>query len=168
MTSSNFNVTDEIVVDVDVPFLVVVYRIFFTDLNFLNQPHECGTVKLLQIVVILHHIQPCVHGLLILPAGGKLFRQLPSAFLLCFSLGFIAVEKLDAEVFWDFAQHLVLVGGLYQPVKLRQPPVDGAQLRLERSISISGLLLYASFFRSLWRSQAATEPALRFWKRRIA
>lgn len=68
MTSSNFDVTDEIVVDVDVPFLVVVHRVFLTDLNFLDEPHEGGAVKILQIVVILHHVQPCVYGLLILPA----------------------------------------------------------------------------------------------------
>lgn len=81
MTSSNFDVADKIVVDVDVPFLVVVHCVFLTDLNLLDQPHERGTVKLLQIVVIPHHVQPCVHGLLIFPAGGKLFRQLTTALL---------------------------------------------------------------------------------------
>lgn len=47
MTSSNFNVTDEIVVNMDVLFLVIVHSIFLADLNFLDEPHECGTVKLL-------------------------------------------------------------------------------------------------------------------------
>ena len=60
MTSSNFDVANEIVVDVDVSFLVVVHRVFLTDLNLLDQPHECGTVKLLQIVIVLHHVQPYV------------------------------------------------------------------------------------------------------------
>ena len=40
MTSSNFDVTDEIVVDADVPFLMVVHRIFLADLNFLDEPHD--------------------------------------------------------------------------------------------------------------------------------
>src|SRR5699024_11656388 len=84
MTSSSFDVTDKVVVDVDVPFLVVVHRVFLTDLNLLDQPHERGTVKLLQIVVIPHHVQPCVYGLLILPTGGKLLVQFSSALLLCF------------------------------------------------------------------------------------
>ena len=108
---------DEIVVDVEVPFLVAVYRALLTDLNFLDEPHQRGPVKLLQIVVVLHHVQPCVHGLLVLPAGGKLLRQLPAALLLGLALGLVAAQKLDAEVFRDFAQHLVLVGGLHQPVK---------------------------------------------------
>ena len=39
-----FDITDEIVVDVNVPFLVIVHGIAFADLNFLNQPHQRGTV----------------------------------------------------------------------------------------------------------------------------
>ena len=113
MTSSNFDVPDKIVVDVDVPFLVVVYPVFLADLNFLNQPHEGGTVKLLQIVVVLHHIQPCVYGLLILPAGGKLFRQFPSALLLGFSLGLVAIEKLHAEVFRDLRSCTQRFSGIF-------------------------------------------------------
>ena len=54
-------------------------------------------VKLFQIVIILHHIQPCVHRLLILPAGGKLLRQFHTALLLGLTLGLVAIEKLDAE-----------------------------------------------------------------------
>lgn len=133
MTSSNLDVADKIVVDVDVSFLMNVHPIFLADLNLLDQSHKGGAVKLLQIVVILHHVQPCVYGLFVLPAGGKLLRQFPSALLLGFSLGLITIEKLDTKVFRDFSQHLVLVGGLHQPVKLRQPPVDGAQLRLKCS-----------------------------------
>ena len=53
MTSSNFDVPNEIVVDVDVSFLVVIHCIFLADLNLLDEPHECGAVKLLQIVVVL-------------------------------------------------------------------------------------------------------------------
>ena len=133
MTNSSFDVTDKVVVDVDVPSLVVVYPIFLADLDLLNQPHEGGAVKLLQIVVILHHVQPCVYGLLVFTAGGKLVRQLPAALLLGLALGLITIEKLDTKVFRDFPQHLILVGGLHQPVNLRQPPVDGAQLRLKCS-----------------------------------
>ena len=51
MTSSDFDVANEIVVDVDVPFLMIIYRVFLADLDFLDQPHERRTVKLLQIVV---------------------------------------------------------------------------------------------------------------------
>ena len=39
-----FDITDEIVVNVNVPFLVIVHGIAFADLNFLNQPHQRGTV----------------------------------------------------------------------------------------------------------------------------
>ena len=39
-----FDISDEIVVDVNVPFLVIVHGIAFADLNFLNQPHQRGTV----------------------------------------------------------------------------------------------------------------------------
>ena len=39
-----FDITDEIVVDVNVAFLVVIHGIAFTDLNFLDQPHQRGTV----------------------------------------------------------------------------------------------------------------------------
>ncbi len=150
--SSSFDVTDKVVVDVDVPFLVVVHRIFLTDLNFLDEPHECGAVQFLQIVVVLHHVQPCVYGLLVLPAGGKLLCQLPSALLFCLPLGLVAIEKLHAEVFRDFAQHLVLVGGLHQTVKLRQPPVDGAQFRLEclEFFPSGRLLLRENFFSQLF------------------
>ena len=95
MTSSSFDITNKIVVDVDIPFLVIVHPVFLTDLKLLNQSHEGGTVKLLQIVVMLYHIQPCVYGLLVFTAVGKLFCQLPAAFLLGFSLGLITVEKLD-------------------------------------------------------------------------
>lgn len=116
MTSSNFDVTNEIVVDVDAPFLVAVHHAFFADLDFLDEPHQRRPVKLFQIVIILHHVQPCVHRLLVLPAGGKLLRQFHMALLLGLALGLIAVQKLDAKVIRDFAQHLVLVGRLHQPV----------------------------------------------------
>ena len=39
-----FDITDKIVVDVNVPFLVIVHGIAFADLDFLNQPHQRGTV----------------------------------------------------------------------------------------------------------------------------
>lgn len=39
-----FDITDEIVVDVNIAFLVIVHAIAFADLNFLNQPHQRGTV----------------------------------------------------------------------------------------------------------------------------
>ena len=38
------DITDEIVVDVNVTFLVIVHGIAFADLDFLNQPHQRGTV----------------------------------------------------------------------------------------------------------------------------
>ena len=76
MTSSDFDVANEIVVDVDVPFLMVVHRILLADLNFLDEPHEGGAVQFLQIVVVLHHVQPCVYGLFVFSAGCKLLRQL--------------------------------------------------------------------------------------------
>ena len=38
------DITNEIVVDVNVPFFVIVHGIAFADLNFLNQPHQRGTV----------------------------------------------------------------------------------------------------------------------------
>ena len=38
-----FNISDKIVVDVNVAFLVIVHGIAFADLNFLNQPHQRGT-----------------------------------------------------------------------------------------------------------------------------
>ena len=66
-----------------------------------------------------NHVQPCVYGLLVLPAGGRLLCQFPSALLLCLSLGLITIEKLDTEVFWDFPQYFIFVCGLHQPVKLR-------------------------------------------------
>lgn len=81
MTSSQVDMPDEIVVDIEVPFLVAIYHALLTDLNFLDEPHQRRAVKLFQIVIILHHVQPCVHGLLIFPAGGKLFRQLTTALL---------------------------------------------------------------------------------------
>ena len=39
-----FDISDKIVVDVNVPFFVIVHGIAFADLNFLNQPHQRGTV----------------------------------------------------------------------------------------------------------------------------
>ena len=39
-----FDISDEIVVDVNVAFLVIVHGIAFADLNFLNQAHQRGTV----------------------------------------------------------------------------------------------------------------------------
>ena len=39
-----FNITEEIVVDVNVAFFVIVHGIAFADLNFLNQPYQRGTV----------------------------------------------------------------------------------------------------------------------------
>ena len=81
MTSSQVDMPDEIVVDIEVPFLVAIYHALLTDLNFLDEPHQRRTVKLFQIVIILHHVQPCVHRLLVLPAGGKLLRQLTTALL---------------------------------------------------------------------------------------
>ena len=39
-----FDITDKIVVDVNVPFLVIVHGIAFADLDFLNQPHQRRTV----------------------------------------------------------------------------------------------------------------------------
>lgn len=48
--------------------LVSSLRIKHDKLNLLDDPHECGTIQLLQIVVVLHHVQPCVYGLLVLPA----------------------------------------------------------------------------------------------------
>lgn len=39
-----FDITDKIVVDVNVPFLVIVHGITFADLDFLNQPHQRRTV----------------------------------------------------------------------------------------------------------------------------
>ena len=39
-----FDITDEIIVDVNIAFLVIVHAIAFADLNFLNQPHQRGTV----------------------------------------------------------------------------------------------------------------------------
>ena len=39
-----FDISDEIVVDVNVPFLMIVHGMALADLNFLNQPHQCGTV----------------------------------------------------------------------------------------------------------------------------
>lgn len=39
-----FDITDEIVVDVNIAFLVIVHGIALADLNFLNQAHQRGTV----------------------------------------------------------------------------------------------------------------------------
>ena len=39
-----FDISDKIVVDVNVAFFVIVHGIAFTDLNFLNQAHQRGTV----------------------------------------------------------------------------------------------------------------------------
>ena len=39
-----FDISDKIVVDVNVAFLVIVHGIAFADLNFLNQPYQRGTV----------------------------------------------------------------------------------------------------------------------------
>ena len=39
-----FDVSDKIVVDVNIAFLVIVHGIAFADLNFLNQAHQRGTV----------------------------------------------------------------------------------------------------------------------------
>lgn len=39
-----FDITDEIVVDVNIAFLVIVHGIAFADLNFLNQANQRGTV----------------------------------------------------------------------------------------------------------------------------
>ena len=39
-----FNISDKIVVDVNIAFLVIVHGIAFADLNFLNQPYQRGTV----------------------------------------------------------------------------------------------------------------------------
>lgn len=39
-----FNISDKIVVDVNIAFLVIVHGIAFADLNFLNQAHQRGTV----------------------------------------------------------------------------------------------------------------------------
>ena len=106
MTASQVDMPDEIVVDIEVPFLVAVYHALFANLDFLDEPHQRRPVKLFQIVIILHHIQPCVHRLLILPAGGKLLRQFPSALLLGLALGLVTIQKLDTKVFWYFSQHL--------------------------------------------------------------
>ena len=38
------DITDKIVVDVNIAFLVIVHGIAFADLNFLNQPHQRGAV----------------------------------------------------------------------------------------------------------------------------
>ena len=38
------DISDEIVVNVNVAFLVIVHGIAFADLDFLNQPHQRGTV----------------------------------------------------------------------------------------------------------------------------
>ena len=45
---------DEIVVDIEVPFLVTVHHALLADLNFLDEPHQRRPVKLFQIVIILH------------------------------------------------------------------------------------------------------------------
>ena len=39
-----FDISDKIVVDVNVAFLVIVHGIAFADLNFLNQTNQRGTV----------------------------------------------------------------------------------------------------------------------------
>ena len=39
-----FDISDKIVVDVNVAFLVIVHGIAFADLNFLNQANQRGTV----------------------------------------------------------------------------------------------------------------------------
>ena len=39
-----FDISDKIVVDVNIAFLVIVHGIAFADLNFLNQAHQRGTV----------------------------------------------------------------------------------------------------------------------------
>ena len=39
-----FDISDKIVVDVNVAFFVIVHGIAFADLNFLNQAHQRGTV----------------------------------------------------------------------------------------------------------------------------
>ena len=39
-----FDISDKIVVDVNVAFFVIVHGIAFADLNFLNQPYQRGTV----------------------------------------------------------------------------------------------------------------------------
>ena len=39
-----FDITNEIVVDVNIAFLVIVHGIAFADLNLLNQPYQRGTV----------------------------------------------------------------------------------------------------------------------------
>lgn len=56
MTGSKFNVTNKIVVDVNVPFHVIIHRVFLADLHLLDQPYECRAVKFLQLRVILHHV----------------------------------------------------------------------------------------------------------------
>ena len=40
---------DEIVVDIEVPFLVAVYHALFANLDFLDEPHQRRPVKLFQI-----------------------------------------------------------------------------------------------------------------------
>ena len=82
------------------------WNALFANLDFLDEPHQRRPVKLFQIVIILHHIQPCVHRLLILPAGGKLLRQFPSALLLGLALGLVTIQKLDTKVFWYFPSTL--------------------------------------------------------------
>lgn len=39
-----FDISNEIIVDVNVAFLVVIHGIAFADLDFLNQAHQRGTV----------------------------------------------------------------------------------------------------------------------------
>ena len=38
------DISDKIVVDVNIAFLVIVHGIVFADINFLNQPHQRGAV----------------------------------------------------------------------------------------------------------------------------
>lgn len=70
MTISFLNIACKIVVNV--PFLMAIHGIAFADLNFLDQLYQRGAIQFFKLGVILHHIQPCVHRLLMLPDGGKL------------------------------------------------------------------------------------------------
>ena len=85
---------------------MIVRPVFFTDPNLPNLPHERRMVKFLRLRIILHHVQSCIYRLIIFPAGDKLLGQFPFALLFCFSLGFLAIEKLDAKVYGLFTGNL--------------------------------------------------------------
>lgn len=128
MTGLQFHKAYEIVVDVDVPFHVVIHLIFLADLDFLDKPDKGGTVKFLKLGVVLYHVQPIVNRLLVCLAGRQLCGDVLFVFQLLRPFRFVLVQKLDTDTLRDTSHNLILIGGLNQLFKFGKTFIQCGQL----------------------------------------